>query len=69
MKMSCVLIDNIQRGYSLHESLVRGERSYIKSTLPHFCLLISIKKDRLSVQHSSMPASPSKSCILNVFKI
>ena len=36
---------------------------------PHFCLLISIKKDHLSVQHSSLPASPSKLCILNVFKI
>lgn len=77
MKMSCVLTDNIQRGYSLHESVARGESSYMKGARPHFCLLISIQKGRLSVQHKSLPptasfslpAPHSASRILSVFKI
>lgn len=77
MKMSCVLTDNIQRGYSLHESLARGESSYMKGARPHFCLLISIQKGRLSAQHNSLPPHSlfrcllprSESCILSVFKI
>lgn len=76
MKMSRVLTDNIQRGYSLHESVARGESSYTKGARPHFCLLISIQKGRLSVQvpapHTasfSLPAPHSASRILSVFKI
>lgn len=59
MKMSCVLTDNIQRGYSLHESLARGESSYMKGARPHFCLLISIQKGRRSAQHNSLPPTAS----------
>lgn len=63
MKRPNVLNDNIQRWYSLHESLVRGESSYMRVAWPHFCLLISIKKNHLSVQHSSLPPTiPFAAC-------
>lgn len=78
MKMSRVLTDNIQRGYSLHESVARGESSYMKGARPHFCLLISIQKGpsicaaQVPAPHTasfSLPAPHSASRILSVFKI
>lgn len=61
MKMFHVLTDNIRRGYSLHESHMS---SYMKGAQAHFCLLISIKENRLSVQLPSLPPTTSSAACL-----
>lgn len=56
MKMPRVLTDNIQRGYSLHESLVRGENWWVLGLISVFSS--PLKRTVFSLQHSTLPPAP-----------
>lgn len=72
MKMSPRFDWHTQWGYSLRDSLVKGETSKMKGPQPHFCLLIWIEKNHL-ICAAPLPELSLAYCLLPpmncVFKI